>query len=496
MRLDPDGLHLSTHSDSRLIGRPDAIVIGSGPNGLSAAITLAQAGCSVVVLEAEPVAGGGARSAELTLPGFVHDVCSAVYPLAAASPFFRSLPLARYGLEWIQPSAPLAHPLDDGPAVLLERSIAETANALGPDAAPYCDLLGPIVANWNLLSRDLLSPMRIVPSSPVALMRFGLHALRPASRLARSWFKGERARALFAGLAAHANVPLDLWGTSAFGLVLAAAGHVAGWPIARGGAGEITAALASHLATLGGSIITDFPVRSLDDLPPARAILCDLTPRQLLAIAPNRFPRSYRRQLAHYRYGPGVFKVDYALSGAIPWKAPECRRAATVHIGGTLAEIESSEREPWRGRVSERPYVLFSQPTLFDSSRSPDGKHIAWAYCHIPNGSSEDMLHRIETQIERFAPGFRDLVLARSIMGPAALEAHNANLIGGDVAGGAVVLSHLFTRPTARLYATPSPGLYLCSSSTPPGAGVHGLSGFFAAQLALRKVFGKRVELP
>lgn len=475
------------------ISPSDAIVIGSGPNGLAAAIVLAQAGLSVTVIEGASTLGGGARSAELTLPGFLHDLCSAVHPLAISSPFFRTLPLSQHGLEWIHPPAPLAHPLDDGTAVMLERSLDSTADSLGPDRDTYRELLSPLVENWNDFVRDLLAPMRL-PENPLALVRFGLNAIRPARSLAQSKFSGQRTRALFAGMAAHSILPLNWLASAAFGLVLGAAGHAGGWPIPKGGSQQISNALASYFRSLGGSIILNLPVRSLDELPPARAVLCDIGPPTLLRIAGTRLPESFRRKLMRYRYGPGAFKVDYALSVPIPWKSRECARAATVHLGATLEEITASERAPWKGAVAERPFVLLVQPTLFDSTRAPAGKHIAWAYCHVPNACSIDMLERIEAQIERFAPGFRDIVLARSIMPPSALEAYNPNLVGGDVNGGAPHLPQLFTRPTSRLYATTVKGLYLCSASTPPGGGVHGMCGYYAAQLALLEVFGKRRE--
>ena len=466
----------------------DAIVVGSGPNGLAAAITLARAGRSVLVLEAEDTIGGGARSAQLTLPGFVHDVCSAVHPLAAGSPFLSTLPLTEHGLEWIYPAAPVAHPFDDGTAALLERSVQETAESLGPDSSSYRRVMGPLVANWDKLSTQLLGPFR-PPRHPLLLARFGLHAIRSATGLARSRFQGERARALFGGLAAHSALPLEKSPTAAFALVLASAGHAVGWPIPKGGAQKISDALGSYLRSLGGEIVTSSRVQSIDDLPAGRAILFDLTPRQILGIAGKRLPTGYRRKLETYRYGPGAFKMDWALDGPIPWRAPDCGRASTVHLGGTLQEIAASERAVWEGRHPERPFVLLAQQSLFDESRAPSEKHTAWAYCHVPNGSSFDMTARIEAQIERFAPGFRDLVLARSAMSPLSLEEYNPNYVGGDINGGVQDLGQLFTRPTFRLvpYSTPVRGLYICSSSTPPGGGVHGMCGYHAARAALRR---------
>jgi len=463
----------------------DAVVIGSGPNGLAAAITLARAGRSVLVLEANETIGGCARSDALTLPGFIHDLGSAIHPLAVSSPFFRTLPLEDYGLAWVQPPAPLAHPFDDGTATLLERSIAATCETLGADGAAYNKLMKPLTRNWHKLEDELLRPFRL-PHHPIALARFGLRAIRSARGLAKSRFKGERARALFAGLAAHSMLPLDLMATAAFGLMLGITGHKIGWPLPRGGAQQITDALAAHLRALGGEIRTRVRVESIDELPRARAVLCDVTPRQLLRMAGAHLPASYRRKLEGYRYGLAAFKMDWALDGPIPWRAQECLRAGTVHLGGTLEEIAASEETAWRGRHAERPFVLLAQPSLFDETRAPTGKHTVWAYCHVPNGSTFDMTERIENQIERFAPGFRARVLARHVMSPAELERKNANLVGGDINGGVQDIRQLFTRPTLRLYSTPTKGLYICSSSTPPGGGVHGLCGYFAAQRVLR----------
>jgi phytoene dehydrogenase-like protein len=472
-----------------VVADPDAIVIGSGPNGLAAAIVIAQAGRSVAVYEAEETIGGGARSAELTLPGFVHDVCSSVFPFAVASPFFRTLPLARYGLEWVEPPAALAHPFDDAPAAVIERSLARTAAGLGEDEAAYTNLMRPVAEDWPRLEEAVLGPVR-VPRHPFALARFGLNALRPAAALARRAFRGRRARGAFAGLAAHGMLPLERAPTAGFGLVLGAMAHVVGWPLARGGAQAVSNALASYLRSLGGEILAGRRVRSLQDLPGARAVLCDLSPRPLLKIAGHLFPPEYRRRLELYRYGLGAFKVDWALNGPIPWRDPECARAGTVHLGGTLEEIAAAEREAWAGLQPERPFVLLVQASLFDPTRAPEGMHTAWGYCHVPNGSAFDMLGRMEQQIERFAPGFRDRILARSVMPPAEIERHNANLVGGDIAAGSFELSQAFTRPTRSLYSTPVKGLYICSSSTPPGVGVHGMCGYFAAQRALKQVLG------
>jgi phytoene dehydrogenase-like protein len=468
----------------------DAVVVGSGPNGLAAAIAIAQAGKSVLVLEARETIGGGCRSAELTLPGFVHDVCSAIHPLGLGSPFFKTLPLGDHGLEWIHPPAPVAHPLDDGTAVVVERSVDETAAGLGPDAAAYRRLMGPLAAEWDALAPELLAPLH-VPRRPLILARFGLKAIRSASSLAKARFRGERARAVFAGIAGHSILPLERTATAAIGLVLGALTHAVGWPLPRGGSRRIAEALAAHLRALGGEIRTGAPVESLDALPPARAVLCDVTPRQLLGLAGDRLRGRYRRALERYRYGPAAFKLDFALSGTIPWKAAACARAATVHLGGTLEEIAASEAAVARGEHPERPFVLLVQPSLFDTSRAPAGRHTAWAYCHVPNGSTVDVRARIEAQIERFAPGFRDLVLARSVLTPARLQEQNPNYVGGDINGGAQDLGQMFTRPAARIvpYSTPVRGLYICSSSTPPGGGVHGMCGYHAARAALRELF-------
>jgi phytoene dehydrogenase-like protein len=468
----------------------DAVVVGSGPNGLAAAIAIARAGRSVLVLEARETIGGGCRSTELTLPGFVHDVCSAIHPLGLGSPFFRTLPLSDHGLEWIHPPAPVAHPLDDGTAVVIERSVDETAAGLGQDAGAYRRLMEPLAAGWDALAPDLLAPLHL-PRQPLAMARFGLTAIRSASGLARARFRGERARAVFAGVAGHSILPLERTATAAIGLVLGALAHAVGWPLPRGGSRRIAEALGAHLRSLGGEIRTGSPVESLDAVPPARAVLCDVTPRQLLALAGDRLRGRYRRGLERYRYGPAAFKLDFALSGPIPWKAAGCARAATVHLGGTLDEIAASEAAVGRGEHPERPFVLLVQPSLFDASRAPAGRHTAWAYCHVPNGSTFDMRTRIEAQIERFAPGFRDLVLARSVLTPARLEERNPNYVGGDINGGAQDLRQMFTRPVARRvpYSTPFPGLYICSSSTPPGGGVHGMCGYHAARAALRDVF-------
>ncbi len=462
----------------------DAVVVGSGPNGLAAAIVAARAGLSVLVREAQEQCGGGARSAGLTLPGFIHDLCSAVHPLGLSSPFFTTLPLATLGLDWIHPQAPLAHPLDDGSAVILDRSVRTTAEGLGADGAAYARLLMPLVRRWPRLQQMLLAPPAL-PRSPILLARFGLNAMLSARGFATRHFRQPRARALFAGLAAHSALPLERMVSAAFGLVLGICAHAVGWPLAGGGSGQITAALLSYLRSLGGEIVASAPVNSLDELPRSRIVLLDLTPRQLLDVGDGRFGESYRTKLARFRYGPGAFKIDWALDAPIPWRAPQCALAATVHLGGTLEEVAAAEAAPWANRHAEAPFVLLVQPTLFDPRRAPPRRHIAWAYCHVPNGSEFDMTARIETQIERFAPGFKNRIIGRSVMPPSRLQAHNANLVGGDVNGGAQDLRQLFTRPTMRLYATPQTGVYICSASTPPGGGVHGMCGYFAAHAAL-----------
>ncbi|HEY6251890.1 MAG TPA: NAD(P)/FAD-dependent oxidoreductase, partial [Candidatus Angelobacter sp.] len=416
--------------------RADAIVVGSGPNGLAAAIRMAQAGWSVLVLEGAETAGGGVRSAELTLPGFVHDVCSSVYPLGVCSPFFRTLPLEQHGLQWAFPRAALAHPLDDGSAALLCSSLKETGETLGEDARNYQRLMQPFIDRWQDLLRDILAPPGF-PHHPFLFARFGKQAIRSATGLSNARFKTDRARTFFAGLAAHAILPLENLSTAGVGLMLAILGHVVGWPFARGGAQQLTNALTSLLRSLGGEIITSCPVVSLDQLPPARAVLLDVTPKQLLEMADQKLPDSYRRKLARYRYGMGCFKLDWALHQPIPWRAQECSQAGTIHLGGSLAEISESEQSIWTGKTTSRPYVLLSQPTLFDPTRTPGGKHTAWAYCHVPNGYTGDMTAAIEGQIERFAPGFRGCIAARSVLSPADLEKHNPNIVGGDIAGGA-----------------------------------------------------------
>ncbi len=467
----------------------DAIVIGSGPNGLAAAITLARAGRSVIVFEAKDTLGGGSRSKELTLPGFVHDICSAIHPLGIASPFMRSVPLEKYGLEWIHSPAQMAHPFDEGSAAVLYASIAETIATLGSDATAYQRHIAPLVAHWDTITEAFLGPLRpeAMIRHPFALASFGLAAIRSARSLAKDWFAEKHARALFGGLSAHSMLPLEQPPSAAFGLVLCLAGHAGGWPFPRGGSQNIVDALAGYLRSLGGKIVTGVEVTSLEMLPSARSYLFDVTPRQLVRIAGNHLPAGYQYQLQRYRYGPGAFKLDYALDGPIPWKAQQCTQAGTVHLGGTFAEIAESEWAATHGANPEKPYVLIAQQSLFDPTRVPEGKQTAWAYCHVPNGTTFDMTERIEAQIERFAPGFRDRILARHIMTPQDFEHYNANYIGGDINGGVQDFRQLFTRPTIRIspYTTPNRRIYLCSSSTPPGGGVHGMCGYYAALAAM-----------
>jgi phytoene dehydrogenase-like protein len=461
-----------------------ACIVGAGPNGLAAAIALAQAGVQVEVFEAEPTPGGAARTLQLTLPGFLHDFGSAVYPLGAGSPFFSSLPLSDYGLQWTQSPAPVAHPLDDGTAVVLERDLNEAKASLGDDGETWGRLVQPFVEHWPAFASDVLRPVPAIPKHPLLMARFGITALLSARSIANR-FRSERTRALFAGLAAHSCLGLDEALSGAFGMLMAIPVHAVGWPIPRGGAQSLANALCGYLQKLGGGIKVSSPIENLRQLPGYDLFLCDVTPRQLLVLAGERFTTKYRRSLQRFRYGPGAFKVDYALSSPIPWTASECLRAATVHLGGSFEEIARSEKAVRRGLHADRPFVLLVQPSLFDSSRAPAGKHTAWAYCHVPNGSQEDMLQKIEDQIERFAPGFRDCILGRRVFSPAALESMDANLVGGDIGGGALDIGQFLFRPTRHHYATSDSTIYLCSSSTPPGGGVHGMCGYHAARKAL-----------
>jgi len=484
VRYGSDGVPASSSSDL------DAVVIGSGPNGLAAAVRLAQAGARVLVLEAEADIGGGTRSGELTLPGFVHDRCSAVHPMGILSPWLRQLPLEEHGLRWIRPPASAAHPLDGQPAVLLCRSVDDTVAELdgSGDGRAYRRLVEPFLGDPHGLLADALGPLGI-PRHPILMLRFGLRGMRSAIGLARR-FRGVRARALLAGCAAHSILPLDRAFTGALGLMFLFTGHVEEWPVAAGGSHAITRALASLLARLGGRIETGIRVRSLADLPPARAYLFDTSPAQLASIAEPVLPARYVRRLRRYRYGPGTFKLDWALDGPIPWTDPRCLEASTVHVGGTLEEVAAAEAAMFRGDHPERPFVMVCQQSQFDASRAPAGKHTGYAYSHVPAGSTVDLTDAVERQIERFAPGFRELILARHVTTPGDFERDNANYVGGAITGGVADAFQLFTRPVARLdpYSTPHPRLAICSASTPPGGGVHGMCGFHAAERVLRRL--------
>ena len=470
----------------------DAVVVGAGPNGLSAAIFLARAGLSVLILEGKPTIGGGARTEEVTLPGFRHDICSAIHPMSVVSPFIRELPLAEHGLEWAYSPAAIAHPLDDGTAATLEVSVDATASRLGEDESAYRDLMAPFAEHAGEVFDDILRPIGAwpPPKHPRVLARFGLTGLQSAMRLAKR-FKTPHARALFAGSAAHSFLSLESIGSASFGLALMLAGHATGWPAAKGGSVAIVNAMASYLRSMGVEIQTNHPVRSLHDVPPSRAVIFDVTPRQLAAIAKDDLPSRYLKRLNRYRYGPGAFKVDWALDGPIPWKAAECARSATVHVGGTLEDIARHEDATFHGRMTDHPFVLVAQQSMFDPTRAPAGKHTGWAYCHVPHGSTQDATEFIEQQIERFAPGFRDRILARHTISPAQYEQRNPNMIGGDIGGGANTMSQFLTRPFPKLdpYATPNERVFIGSSSTPPGGGVHGMCGYWAARSALRRVF-------
>ena len=463
-----------------------ACVIGAGPNGLAAAIVLAQAGLQVDVLEAELTPGGAARTLELTLPGFRHDFGSAVYPLGVGSPFFSSLPLIDHGLEWIHSPAALAHPLDDGTAVMLERDLEQSKDSLGIDGPAWDKLMRPFVEHWTEFAPEILRPVSFVSRHPWLMARFGMIALQSARAVARR-FRNQRTRALFAGLAAHSFLSLDEPLSAAFAILMAVPAYAVGWPIPRGGAQSLTNALCGFLSTLGSKVNTSSPVRSLAALANYDLLLCDLTPRQLVKVGGQRLSDSYKRRLGRYRYGAGVFKVDYALKAPIPWKAPGCLRAATVHLGGSFEEIAAAEKAVRIGQHADRPFVLLAQPSLFDSSRAPAGKHTAWAYCHVPNGSKINMLEKLEDQIERFASGFRECILARRVFSPTDLESMDANLVGGDVGGGTMDIRQFLFRPTWRHYATSARDIYICSASTPPGGGVHGMCGFHAAKMALSR---------
>jgi phytoene dehydrogenase-like protein len=468
----------------------DAIVVGSGPNGLAAAITMQQKGLSVLLVEAKDKIGGGLRSAEVTLPGFKHDICSAIHPMAAGSPFFKTLPLADFGLEYITPPISAAHPFDDGTAAALFGTAQQTGIKLGADCKAYLKLIKPLVKDWTGIAPDLLGPLHF-PKNPFSFARFGLNALPSAMQISRK-FKTKEARGLWAGMAAHGIQPLSNWATSAIAMVLLANGHLGGWPLPKGGSYKIADALAAYFKALGGKIETNFEISSLAQLPSAQAVLFDVTPRQLLKIAGHKFSLIYKWQLEKYRYGMGVFKVDWALEGPIPFTAKECLQAGTIHLGNTLEEIAAGEKQTSAGKQAQKPFVLLAQQSLFDASRAPEGKQTAWAYCHVPNGSKTDMTDIIEKQVERFAPGFRDRILAKYTMNTQQMEEYNPNYIGGDINGGVLDIKQLFTRPALRWspYKTSAKGLYICSSSTPPGGGVHGMCGYYAAKRALKEVFG------
>jgi phytoene dehydrogenase-like protein len=493
--LIADRITSSSHGALRMNANKtdyDAIVVGSGPNGLAAAITIQLAGLSVLLVEAKETIGGGMRSAELTLPHFVHDVCSAIHPLAVCSPFFKALPLEKHGLKFIDPIIPAAHPFDDGTAVALYRSIEQTAKGLGEDEQSYSKLVKPVVKDWPKIITDVLAPFHL-PRHPLDMARFGWKALRSANHISKT-FRSKKAQGLWAGMSAHAIQPLTNAATAATGLVLISAAHSNGWPMAKGGSQAIANALASYFLSLGGGIKTNFYVDSLRNLPSAKAILLDVTSKQLLQIAGYKFSSVYKWQLKKFRYGMGVFKIDWALDGPIPFTASECRQAGTVHLGNTLEEIAASEELISEGKHPEKPFVLLAQQSLFDRSRAPKGKHTAWAYCHVPNDSELNMTGQIEKQVERFAPGFKDRIIGRHVMNTARLEEYNANYIGGDIVGGIMDLRQLFTRPALRFspYRTSAKGIYICSSSTPPGGGVHGMCGYYAAKKALKDIFNKK----
>ena len=481
---------------SSTLSNYDAFVIGSGPNGLAAAIALAQQGLKVKIFEAKDTVGGGTRTLELMESGFKHDICSAVHPTALSSPFFKNLPLKDYGLEWIHPDFPVAHPLDNGEAVIAEKSFKNTLERLGADSKNYRKLFKDFIDSWEYLSEDLFGTLRI-PDHPLAMMRFGWYGMFSSNLLSSSFFKLERTKAYFAGLAAHSILPLENAFTASFGLVLGTTVHSVGWPIAKNGSHSITKALAGFFQFLGGEIELNTHIQSLDEFPSDKPILFDLTPQQVITIADNKIPDSLKDKLLRYNSGPGAFKVDFALSEPVPWLNDECKKAGTLHLGGFMQEIAHSEKEVWKGIHSEKPYVLVSQPSLFDESRAPEGKYVLWSYCHVPNGSTKNMEERIINQIERYAPGFRDIIISTSTMNAMDFEKYNPNYIGGDINGGAQNLKQLFGRPLLKWdpYKLPVDHLYICSSSTPPGGGVHGMSGFNAARSVLKNEFGIKLTL-
>ncbi len=473
----------------------DAVIVGSGPNGLAAAILLAKNGLSVKVIEAEDTIGGGTRTKELTEPGFIHDICSAVHPTGLGSPFFRTLPLDKYGLEWIHPKYPVAHPLENGDAMIVSKSLQETLERMGKDGKNYQNLVKSFVDGWEYLSHDFLGPIRI-PNNPLSLAKFGWFGMLSAKLLANSMFDTAKVKAYFAGLAAHSIVPLEKSFTGSFGLVFATTVHAVGWPIAKGGSFSITNALAEYFKSLGGIIETGNRITRTSELPSAKTVLFDLTPHQIVRIANNELPEGFKKKFLKFKYGPGVFKMDFALSEPVPWSNPDCAGAGTLHLGGSFEEISYSERETWNGNHPNKPYVLLSQPSLFDDSRAPEGKHTLWAYCHVPNGSDKDCSEEIINQIERYAPGFRDTIISAHTMNAPEFETYNENYIGGDINGGAQTLKQLLGRPVPQWdpYKLPAKGMYICSSSTPPGGGVHGMCGYHAAKSALKNEFGVTVK--
>lgn len=472
----------------------DAVIVGSGPNGLSAGILLAQQGLKVKIIEAEESIGGGTRTKELTEPGFLHDVCSAVHPTGIGSPFFRTLPLTDYGLEWIHPKFPVAHPLENGDAIIASQSLEKTLERMGKDGKNYKSLIKSFVEGWDYLSDDLFAPVR-VPNNPLSMARFGWFGMLSAKLLSNSMFDTPQVKAYFAGLAAHSIIPLENSFTASFGLVLATAIHSVGWPIAKGGSASITNALAGYFKSLGGEIETGTRISNTSELPSSKTILFDLTPHQIVKIADQELPLGFKNKYLGYKYGPGAFKMDFALSEPVPWVNSDCAGAGTLHLGGSFEEIAFSERETWKGNHPEKPYVLVSQPSLFDDSRAPTGKHTLWAYCHVPNGSDKDCSKEIINQIERYAPGFRDIIISSHSITAPEFETYNANYIGGDINGGAQTFKQLIGRPVFQWdpYKLPVKGMYICSSSTPPGGGVHGMCGYHAAKSVLKNEFGIKV---
>lgn len=474
----------------------DAVVVGAGPNGLAAAITLQRKGLSVLLLEAKSTIGGGMRTQELTLPGFHHDVCSAIHPMGTASPFLKSLPLAAHGLSYVHPPVLAAHPFDSGGAAALFQSIDDTAKGLGADEQAYHRLFDKLIKNWPKIDQNVLGPLVSMPQHPIVMAQFGLKAMQSGKQIAAR-FKTKEARGLWAGIVAHSMIPLSSQTSAAIAVVLSTTGHIGGWPIPKGGSQSIANAMASYFQSLGGEIQLDSPVKSLRELPEARAVLLNVSPKQLVQLCGDELSSFYRWQLKGFKYGMGVFKVDWALDSPIPFHAEACRKAGTVHLGNTFEEVALSESQAWNGQHPDRPFVLVAQQSLFDKNRAPEGKHTGWAYCHVPNGSTKDMTEAIEAQVERFAPGFRDTILARHTFNSEQMQAYNANYIGGDINGGVVNMAQLFNRPVLRFspYRTSARGVYLCSASTPPGGGVHGMSGFYAAKTALKDVFGVDTKL-